>query len=204
MFSFIRSVLSIIFFGILFLLIKKLKLEPLRRYIVISAILSALFLTVIGLIPFENAFCTFDSPQQVYNYSNPDGKIIEVISGKYCDFFVIDKGTSQCSYYAEKSENGWKLSGFSASKNAASGTNIDNFVFIQQYKNTSDYFICIHHTNMESAEISDNLNSSFIEIPQESTAIGTKPYIYYYAYLDGYNENYELTIDGETIKLLKQ
>lgn len=200
MFSLIRLILAVILFGGLYILIKKLKLIPKHRYLFISLILSVLTMVLLGLVPFENVFYTFESPQEVYKYSKNEGEIIEIISGKYSDFMIIDSGKSRSVFFAEKADDGWKLSGFLKNKRIKTGIGENYSVMIYQYDKTDDYFISVKYKGNSPAEISDNLNSNFIKIEKKS-ANSTATSYDYYAYLDGYNGNYELIINGEVIKL---
>lgn len=200
MYSFIRFFISIIFFGILILLQKKFKSVSRRRYLIISTISSILFLFIITFIPFENTAFTFTSPEQAYNYYNSNGKIAEIIPGENCDFIIGNIDNKRNISCIPKTEDGWKIGIPLHTKKILVTANNGFTVIIYQYKNTTDYFIMVSDMNNTSVEISDSLDSQFVQTVFDTSDDNVKIYGYY-AYIKGYNSDYELIINGTNIPL---
>ena len=91
LFVFIRLAFWGIAFVIGFCLIRKSRVKNRKRWSMIALIAAVAMVTIIALIPFENVFVTFSSPESAYHY-NHSGKAELVISGEKPDFVVSDKG----------------------------------------------------------------------------------------------------------------
>ena len=90
LFVFIRLAFWGIAFVIGFCLIRKSRVKNRKRWSMIALIAAVAMVTIIALIPFENVFVTFSSPESDYQY-NHSGKAELVISGEKTDFVVSAK-----------------------------------------------------------------------------------------------------------------
>ena len=107
MFNMIRFIISCAFFGISIIVIKKSKTLRKRLWYVVSASISAMLITVLAFLPFENLFITFQSPKVAYEYFNFGQSNIElVIPGNACDFVVDCQNDSNTYLIIPKTENG--------------------------------------------------------------------------------------------------
>ena len=164
------------------------------------ALVIALILTTItALIPIENAFITFSSPQSAYYYNNT-GNIKLIVNGTNTDLIVAAKGNTYFYNIVPKSNDGWKLGMGADTKRIVQTISDGISIYIYKYKNSNDYYITILNTKGGQLNISDNCASEFHSINQVNTALNKTLYTYY-AYINKYDDQYSLTINSETIKL---
>ena len=79
-YGFIRIVFcALIFIGLL-RLIRKLDLNHKKGLTIVALILLAIFCSLLSLVPIENLFITFGSPQSVFCYANT-GTLLDVVDG---------------------------------------------------------------------------------------------------------------------------
>ena len=71
---------------------------------------------------------------------------------------------------------------------------------VVQYKNTNDYYITVLDTNGGSSEITDNRNSKFEHLDKANSTLN-KTFYTYFAFIDSFDEQYALTVNGKSIKI---
>ena len=71
---------------------------------------------------------------------------------------------------------------------------------VYQYKNTNDYYITVLDTNGGSSEITDNRNSKFEHLDKANSTLN-KTFYTYFAFIDSFDEQYALTVNGKSIKI---
>lgn len=69
-----------------------------------------------------------------------------------------------------------------------------------QRKNTNDYYITVLDTNGGSSEITDNRNSKFEHLDKANSTLN-KTFYTYFAFIDSFDEQYALTVNGKSIKI---
>ena len=79
LFVIFRFVFGTLIFTICFLLVRKAHIIHKRRWLIISFIMTVVFTTILALIPLENAFIAFSSPQSSYQYKNSDDYYITIL-----------------------------------------------------------------------------------------------------------------------------
>lgn len=77
-------------FIVCLLLIKKLHIIHKRKWFLAAFAAAVIFMIVSALIPIENAFITFSSPQSAYNY-NHSGNVKLVVEGKKQTLSLVQK-----------------------------------------------------------------------------------------------------------------
>lgn len=90
LFAITRIILGITIFIIGYFLIGKIKSINAFRKLIITFMLSVILTTLSALIPLENVFVTFSSPESAYNY-NHSGKVKLIVNGSKTDFIVGEK-----------------------------------------------------------------------------------------------------------------
>lgn len=100
------------FCGIAFLfaviLIRKSHMRRKRTWTIIAFIAAVMVLTASALIPVENAFLSFASPEAAYRY-NHSGAVMLEINGEKTTFLVGKKGDTYEYAIIPKAKDGWKL-----------------------------------------------------------------------------------------------
>mgnify|MGYP000071540726 FL=1 len=195
------GLIRIIFFGGIFVLIylkiKNSNFNYKRRWCVIALVATLIATTFSALIPIENVFITFSSPEAAFSYMQ-QGDVKLAVQGKESTFVIAEKNKTDIYSILPKTNKGWKLgTGFVFKKilhKNIEGLTID----IYQYKNSQDFYITIFHEGPLS--ISDSRNTNFSSLSDKIDALN-ETYYTYYAYIENYNESYSILVDGNTILL---
>lgn len=196
MFRFLFWILLLVIF---LLLIKKLHINHKFRWTAITFMITLVLTTIVYLFPIENAFMTFSSPQSAYRY-NHFGYVNLVINGKQTDFVVASNGDTDLYTIVPKTKEGWKI-GMGSDTRIISQIITDGIVvYVYQYKNSDDYYIIISNTNEGPIKISDSRGSKFISSNKTSSAVN-KDYYTYYAYINNFNDMYEVIIDDKVVEI---
>ena len=199
LFAITRIILGITIFIIGYFLIGKIKSINAFRKLIITFMLTIIFTTLSALIPLENVFVTFSSPESAYNY-NHSGKVNLIVNGSKTDFIVGEKNNTDVYLIVPKSDNGWKQGLGLDTKRICDKISDGITVYVYQYKNTDDYYIVLLNTNGGPLDITDNNNSEFI-YSESANSILNKTFYTYYAYLNSFNRQYTLTVNGENVSL---
>ena len=199
MFSTIRLVLVILLVLVSFLILKKTGVIRKKvSYVFICCI--ALFLVfALPFIPFENAFFTFESPIQAFNYYNSTSKEIKlVIKGESTDFVVGGDADSNINLIVPKTDNGWKI-GLGKDIKRVFQRNIEGYsICVYQYENSDEYYLSVLKVDGGNFEISDEFNSEFYSISKYNDSLNETQYTYY-AYIPSFNAQYSIFLDGAEI-----
>ena len=199
MFSTIRLVLVILLVLVSFLILKKTGVIRKKvSYVFICCI--ALFLVfALPFIPFENAFFTFESPIQAFNYYNSTSKEIKlVIKGESTDFVVGGDADSNINLIIPKTDNGWKI-GLGKDIKRVFQRNIEGYsICVYQYKNSDEYYLSVLKVDGGNFKISDEFNSEFYSISKYNDSLNETHYTYY-AYILSFNAQYSIFLDGAEI-----
>lgn len=185
----IRILIAVLLIAVILLINKK---RPfIKKHSTLAIIIIACFSlsAVLHLIPFENAFVSFETPEEAANYySNSD--IENIIYGD-SSCLILYKSETNARQILTKEENGWKIhTGFENKQSHM--TLIDRTtVYVINLKNSTDQYIVIRDLSKNELNISDNIESVFYR-----TEDGT-----YFAYLSSLSNDYFLIIDGKECKL---
>lgn len=194
LFQLIRLVLAGLAALALFLLLRK-KLKQ-RTAIILAVAVFAVADVLLCNTPLENTVYTFPTPEAAANYVG-FGDVANVVEGAESTlFFTGGSGQYQMRVFP-KTADGWKLCG-------ENGTNITGFfsgedtaIQLVQMKNSTEYYVVVICTG-GNAEVTDSCGSAFQTL-QEGDGIASDGI--YLAYVPGYDAQYVLTVNGETISL---
>lgn len=200
MYSFIRTLIGVVFLVCSFLVIKKSGLGRKRPLYFACACLSFLLIGTLEFLPFENFFVTFDSPQAAYGYytfGKPN--IVLVVEGDNCDL-VIDRQSDADQYLLiPKTADGWKIGLGSDTKSAFRKISDGTIIWGYRYKNTSDLFLMILNKD-EEAIVTDDRNTTFYSLEKYNPALETA-IVVYYAHISDAQTPYSITVNGTKIAL---
>lgn len=187
----IRIIICTILFVIVFFVLEKHHTFNKHGRIAILLVFFIIFQTLLAFIPFENAFLTFSSIESAYSYNNK-GEAKFVVEGKETDFVIGGKENNYVISIIPKSNNGWKIGLGVYTKKLCHKVYNKTSVDLYQYKDSDEYYIVVT-TSKNNAEIKDNRNTRFYYYSEEDDMFGRS----YCAYINDFNNQYTLTINGE-------
>ena len=168
---------------------------------VLCSVLLVVLLVIVYLgatfFSLEEPFLIFTTPEEAFHYKYSD-EILLVVEGNESTKIVSYSEPERTHYEAilPKSEAGWQPEVQSNKKNIALISAPSGVVHLQRYKDTDDFYVTIQ-TVIGMDELYDSRNTEFQSVTGPSYLEKRIPPGYYYAFLDGIDENYVLTIDGE-------
>lgn len=190
----IFSVLLLLF---IFILKKNNKLK--KKTLIISVIVTIILAEISMYIPIENQFMYFHSADSAYKYINVYSSKY-IIDGKNSDLVVGNNIDSDELLIIPKNENGWQV-GLSKDIEIAVAVSDTCGLGISIYKPTNECYIFVHNADNEKMKIKDNHNFEFKFINNNITnSVGSYEYA---AFVGEIDNNYRLTVNGNTYKLLK-
>ena len=199
MFSIIRMIFWITVLGICIYILNKHGILSKKRNKLFLFILITLLWTGTMLVPIENFFISFSTPEKSYRYINRE-EIKLVVHGQE-SALIIGGDTEYVYLVIPKGEKGWKI-GRGIDLKFISNQYFDGVVVsIYQYKNTNEFYVEVMDIEGKECKVSDNQYSCF-EILE--TYVGGKKEYRYYAYVRDLNENYILDVNDEKIILNSQ
>lgn len=199
LFVLIRLAFWSIAFIISLLLIRKSQVRHKYRWSIVAFIVAVIMTTIFAFIPIENAFITFSSPESAYNY-NHSGNVKLIVEGEKTDFVVGAKSDVYIYAIVPKSNNRWKIGIGLDTKRIIQTISDGITIYIYQYKNTNDYFITVLDTKGGLSDITDNHNSEFKYLEKSNSTL-SKTFYTYYAYINGFDDQYTLTVNDKSIKI---
>ena len=152
LFSIIRLALGGLVFLIICGLIRKKKIMNSRRWTVIAFVSAILLTTIAALIPIENLFITFSSPDSAYHY-NHLGKVRLIVPGQQTDFVVGNDGESDIYVIVPKKSDRWQIGMGTDLKCAFQTTSEGIDLYVYQYKKSDDYYVIVFDANGGASNI---------------------------------------------------
>lgn len=192
LYQILRILVSIGIAGAFFLLFRK-KLRRKMLYI-LAAVLLILSDIALCELPVENAFVTFDSPESAAQYVGID-HVSYIINGADTGLLISGETGNYQERIFPKAQDGWKLSGESATHIRGFYSGTDAAIQLLQYKDTAEYYLVVIYMGTPPA-LSDS-NGSVFQLLQASDGYTTDSI--FAAYVPQYGANYAVTINGETV-----
>lgn len=199
LYGMIRLGIGFIIAIVLFVLIKYSKTIDKRKCCIAAFIAVSITVSLLYLIPFENAFITFSSPEKAFHYTN-SWDIDNIVSGTETSFVIASKDNVNTYKIVPKTQKGWKISSALATKDMFRYFYNGISIHIYRYKNSSDYYIALFDTDGGQINITDNRGSDFISVIRNQSA-DIEPVYHYYACINNIDSEYVITLNGEDIKL---
>ena len=199
MFGIIRMLFWIVIFGISIVVLGKQDVLNKKRNKVLLFVIITILWTGSMLLPIENLFISFSTPEKSYGYVNSEDVKLVVYGQESA--LVIGEDTEYVYLVIPKVEKGWKI-GRGIDLKFISNQYFDGIVIsIYQYKNTKEFYVEVADIAGKECIVSDNKNSYF-EILE--TSVDTDNKYRYYAYVQDLNNNYILKVNDEEIILSNQ
>ena len=206
MYATIRTIICIIFWVAGAAYLKKNGLHKVKYFIGMTCALFAMEV-ILDLLPIENLFLSFDSPEAAYSYTYSIPTLVTV-DGEESTLVVGINGQTETSLIVpKKSDTVWKIGrGIDTKithygiKNRMSANHVSATIY--RYKNTKDYYIKLFLLMPGDAVVSDSRNTEFLKTERFIEAIG-ESYFTYYAYVKNLSAPYSVQVNGEDICLLE-
>ena len=192
MYNLIRFLIVIVLLVSVVILIRKSK-NKFKKAIILLAFIA--FDVVLALVPIENSFILFSSPQQVAEYYTGE-KAQGVVYGENTAL-VITTETSKIVF--PKTDNGWKIANsYNTDLKYFDTISEGTLIAVLNFDGTDEWYVEIYSVVDSELNITDTSNSEFeLIIPaSENVKSGT-----YFAYVNGLDEDYEISVNGITWKI---
>lgn len=159
------------------------------------------FYSIIFSVPFENIIISFSSPEKAFYYEVIGKQVLKTIEGEDSALIIGRNRNENTFHLYKRTETGWKMS-FSPLERVRFGFLDDCQLSICQLMNSKEKYIIISDffitESTKGISISDSQESNFEKFTMEDGMIKEECY---YAVIDATDENYELTVNGESIKI---
>lgn len=197
MFIVIRIIIVLVFFISLMLAIKRVKATSKIVLYIMAIIFSLLMITGLSILPFENSFVSFNSPESAYDYADfGKSEVLLVVEGKNSDLVIGNNDGVHSYLIIPKNKEGWKIGRGIDVKKIAQKYFGEIRVCVYQHRPTDEYFITIADTNGGYLDLSDSNNSKFSKIEKKVDSIG-KTMVTYYANIPELDSAYWINITQE-------
>lgn len=162
----------------------------------LSVALCLIIVSASAVYPVENLFVDFKSPESVFNYTN-FGEVNDIVYGKEsCMVIYTDRNSSGGHYIIPRSEKGYKIPSFFASKKVSNKFDKDGNFDVYNVSGTNDYYVVgIVLSDTVEPEIIDSENRpvKYITIDMGDTETKT---VVIYSYVENFNNDSYLIING--------
>ena len=173
---------------------KKKKIS--KNNVIIVAVIIVLLCTLSGMLPVENYFLTFSTPEKAFNYTNSE-KVLLVVEGKDSTLVIgEDKKADYVYLLLPKCPNGWKLGRGIDKKLKEQTVKEEIVVSLYQYHESNDYYITILDMSGKKLEIMDSCGSSFVTLDNKEM---DAEYTFYFSNVSQYDKNYWVKVNGEKV-----
>ena len=204
MFFLIRLIITIAMLISIGLVGKKLKVRKNRLQYVLTVVIGIVVITLLSVVPLENLFVDFKSPQAAYEYTSWGDPDIElIVEGHNCDFVVERQDATYVYGIVPKTEKGWQIGIGSNTNTIMEYSDGSVLATIFQYNDTEDFFITIFYADGGAYEVRDSCNSTFYSLERTDTVL-EKEYITYFAHITNYSQDYSIKINETHIDLPRQ
>ena len=200
----IAAILLII--GICILIFRKKCLLLFRtKALSITTVLFVIVLFYTSLyLPIEENWVRFDTPEEAFEYTYFNKKILQVIEDEECAFIVYEDSNMGVMYISLDKEDGqWKMhNAYSAYSINLKPLGYESIIYVTNSDCSKTLIIIEEYflkTNQGRKIIEDNLNSEFkcFHTLRESTGQYT---VFTYTVIEANIDNYELRLDGEIVE----
>lgn len=155
---------------------------------------------VLSFIPIENGYRA-DSPEEVFEQVSSKDILNTIYGDDSCMVVAVDYVGNYEYKCIARDEDGYMIPGTSTSKEVFSAPAGYPGFDVKLVSGTSDYYLSgIGAYSTDTLTVTDSLGSQFYVInatSEDGIENGTAIYLYY-AHLDSFDENYCITINGQS------
>lgn len=199
LFNVIRIILFIILSGLSVFITRKYNFAKRSVITVLTVAFSVVLICVISLFPFENIFMSFETAEDVFNYSRC-GRITEIIHGGESCIIIYSKGNDTFDHYiVPKTDKGYKIPGFSSVKTVSKKFDKDGLFNVYNVKGTDDYYV-FGAVDLENSENEiDVFRDEGEETETEIYNVENSDFLYFF--LENYTTRCYLLINGQKVMI---
>lgn len=161
-----------------------------EKYILI--VVALIFFTLFINNVLANFMREYDSPEAAVISNLSLDNILLSIEGEKTACVFGKEGSSNVITIVRKHKDGWRNVSNINTKCILHEVKNDYVISVYTYKHTDDYYIKVHSIGKKIENISDNMDSVFLQSQKEKNAQT------FYAYIK-YSDSYSLYINGEMI-----
>lgn len=200
------EIFRIVFWGVIIasaiIILKKRKAKSKIRITIISIILYMVLCSLSFLLPIENLFINFKSPEDVFRYYQT-GEIDDVIYGVNSSMVIYSKGENSGGHFiVPKTEKGYKIPSLFSVKRTSQKIDRDGSFDVYNILGTKDYFIVGTFLSEESDIVVVDSNDEPVKnIIIDMGYTDTKT-ILVFCFVEDFTDDYYLHINGEKIYIL--
>ncbi len=183
--------IAICFFiiAIMFFKNKTIKIKKRLLKFIPSIFLSLL----IFIMPFENLFLKFDTPELAFNYSISNRNIIKIVPNKLSALVIYEENGHTTATLINKCDDKWKAS-FLPDDQIQLRLENNEIVLITKERKSNNFYVMISlKSNIKT--LSDNYDSYF-ELYSSNQIWNS-----FVAYVENYENDYIINIDGKEYKI---
>lgn len=196
MYHIFRIIIILFCMSLSYFILKKSMRKWKKRTIVLFLALAAILGEGIGLIPFENAFLSFETVEAAHRYKNITQSPVLVVEGDQGALVVAGSQHSQTLSTYYKAEKGWKLP-FVADLKLVQTKSLGDTAYatVYQSRKTKEYFITVFDWETDT-KVEDNKGTLFLS--WANVVASTPDFTSYYAFVPFFEDGYALIVNGET------
>ena len=198
------GILRIFFWGIVFLstyflLTVKLPIARKKMVVIITLAFCLILGSVSALIPVENLFFSFKSPDSVLQYYQT-GKVDDILYGNDSCLIIYSKGSNLGGHLiVPKSAKGYKIPSLFSVNKVFHKLGRDGNFDVYNVLGTNDYYVVGTMISKDSAiDMVDSNNESVKTIIIEMENTDTKT-VLFYSFVENYTETYYMLINREKV-----
>ena len=197
MYLIIRLIIGIVLFAAIAITSILLKRRVIRAKTAVPILFIAFALSLVSsLVPFENLFTSFKTPEEVFAYGNLGEKSVDFVLEGEDSAFVYGKAGGKDTFMITPRENGeYKMFSLFSLKNYFAASGDDYTVIVYNYKGSSDYYIFITDHSDNGLSCFDNLNSEFHKVLGENGFLDSL-----YCCVSNPENDYYLRIENDIIQ----
>mgnify|MGYP006893106703 FL=1 len=197
LYGLIRLLIFSLLFLVIFVLIKKSHFVHKKRLQIISLVVAVTLCTLSGLVPFENTFFSFSSPEKAYSYFNT-GKAILTVNGEKSDLVVGKNRESYVYAVLAKADDGWKISLANNIKNVKIKGNGNITVIVERFASSNDYYVTVSDTSNKKNNVTDSDGSDFYCLENNNSDFLIYTYV---AHINHFDDGYTVRVGDTEISL---
>ena len=168
------------------------KTETGRRWVVLSVLLLILYFQF-GKLPWDIWLSTYLTPEEAYEDIYPDNTLQLKLEGKD-SCLLIGSDSSEHNHLLVKEKNDKWIVEMDSDIKVTEGHQGMVFYYYYQYDRT-DCYLVTRDLEVEEIAVFDSCESEFTQINSEKATVGRM----YCAYIEGYSEDYWVSINGTRV-----
>lgn len=172
--------------------ILKSKIHKKKLWISLAVAVSFIIASASYLVPIENLFLTFDTPEDAYFYTHPNEEVNDVIEGENSSMLVCENTYG----FISNTENGYKILSAIQAKSIVKTAGKNGFVQVYHVNGTNDFYLWgSAATDTLNVKVEDT-NGSNIRVSYKKHGSLNSYTAIFYGYMKNFSLGDPITITG--------